>query len=129
MRILKRIKIYIKYTIFNLVFIISVICNSLIAQSSQFSIVSWNVQTFGGSVSQERQNAFATIFSSLMKGDTRILAAQEVSNDAGNNTLLWLLPGGDPIWHYSFENTSNNQDYGIWYNSNLVSLDAEGFVF
>jgi len=98
-------------------------------ESTSFTIISWNVQTFGGSVSQERQNAFSNILSELMKDNNCVLAAQEVANDAGNNTLLWLLPGGDPIWDFSFQNTSDSQDNGIWFNSNNVSMDNEGFVF
>jgi exonuclease III len=94
----------------------------------QFTIISWNVQTFGD-LNENRQPFFKDILPELMKEDNCILVAQEVANDDGCNYMLQYLPGGDPVWDYSFQNTSDSQDNGIWYNSRKVSLNSEGFVF
>lgn len=96
--------------------------------TQQFTIISWNVQTFGN-LNTNRQPFFESILPDLMEGDNCILAAQEVANDNGCSFMLEYLPGGDPVWDYSFQNTSDTQDNGIWYNSSMVSMDDEGFVF
>lgn len=93
-----------------------------------FSIVSWNLQTFGN-VNTSRQTAFQNIIPVLMEGNNYVIAAQEVANETGRDFLLSFLPGESSVWDYSFVNTSNSQDNGIWFNSNEVSMNAEGFVF
>ncbi len=97
-------------------------------ETRQFTVVSWNVQTFGN-LNVNRQPFFENILPELMGNSSCILAAQEVANDKGRDFMLQYLPGGDLVWDYSFENTSDTQDNGIWYNADMVSMDSDGFVF
>ncbi len=98
------------------------------ASAAEFSIVSWNVQTFG-SVSHERQRACRAAYEAVISTSVYMLAVQEVANERGLRTLRGLLPDGPPEWAASFDDTPDSQDNALLFRESRVAVMRTGFLF
>jgi len=77
-------------------------------------LVSWNVQTLGKKASKAKKDALRLGLGRALAGaGTMILAAQEVANDKGAETLSRQLPGEGRGWTMSFEDTSDSMNNAI----------------
>ncbi len=94
--------------------------------AQSFSIVSWNVQTFG-SLSEKRKEMFQQALPQVIGADVAVCSFQEVANEDGAKTLEELL--GATTWDLSFKNSTDSQDNGVAYNINRATLLEDGFVF
>jgi uncharacterized protein (TIGR03437 family) len=94
------------------------------------ALVCWNVQVGGVSTSPTAtrppmvQSALAKMFS----GTYQVLAAQEVSSTENADVLKGLLPGGNPEWEYTFFDTTDTMDNGIW-SREAVAFGASAPLF
>jgi len=78
-------------------------------------LVSWNVQTLGAKASKAKKEALRLGLGRALSGaGTAILAAQEVANDKGAETLARQLPGEGRGWTMSFEDTSAAMNNAIF---------------
>lgn len=98
------------------------------APAAEFSIVSWNVQTFG-SVGHERQRACRAAYAAVVSTSVYVLAVQEVANERGLRTLRGLLPEGPPEWSASFTDTPDSQDNALLFRESRVAVMRTGFLF
>ncbi|MCL6507569.1 MAG: hypothetical protein K6T59_11125, partial [Bryobacteraceae bacterium] len=89
------------------------------------ALVSWNVQ--GGATDSPGSRRPAMVGAALGRmfgGTYQLLAAQEVANNAHATTLRDLLPGGAARWRYSFFDTTDGQDNGLWYQRGILVRNA-----
>lgn len=93
-------------------------------------ILSWNIQTFGASVSPEREAAYGEILGQMLSTSrsARIMALQEIANATGAAKVSGLLPGGTDRWRGSFTNTNDGMDNGF-FAANDVGMDCERPLF
>ncbi|MBI5239632.1 MAG: hypothetical protein HY926_04110 [Elusimicrobia bacterium] len=91
-----------------------------------FSLVSWNIQTFGD-VKPRRQALCASAYSAVISSGVLVVAAQEVAHIRGLRRLLDLLPGRRD-WRASFADTPDSQDNAILARGG-AAIDAHGFLF
>ncbi len=100
------------------------------APSEPFTIVSWNLQTFGQGLVKKhlnRKQAFDMVMPQVLSGpDIGVLAAQEVANDKGARTLQDMLPQSTD-WTQSFEATEDSMNNGFWVRD--TRIDCEGRLF
>ncbi|MDP3541977.1 MAG: endonuclease/exonuclease/phosphatase family protein [Elusimicrobiota bacterium] len=95
-------------------------------------LVSWNVQALGRKASKAKKDALRlTLGSALAGAGSAILAAQEVANDKGAETLSRQLPGGGRGWTMSFEDTSAAMNNAIFAGPGVTvncsgNLELEG---
>lgn len=114
--------------------IIFLICLSLtflsqpLHSQSTFSILSWNVQTFGD-VNSKRQTVCRTAYNMVISTSVRVMATQEIANEKGLNIFTSLLPGATRIWNASFEDTLSSQDNGILFRIAQATITSQGFLF
>ena len=89
-------------------------------------IVSWNVQTLGKKASKAKKAAIRySLGRAFITAGPSILAAQEVANDAGAQTLSQQLPGEGHGWTTSFADTSDAMNNAI-YAGPGVMVDCSG---
>lgn len=89
-------------------------------------LVSWNVQTLGKKASKAKKDALRLGLGRALAGaGTMILAAQEVANDKGAETLSRQLPGEGRGWTMSFEDTSDSMNNAIFAGPG-VTVDCSG---
>lgn len=89
-------------------------------------LVSWNVQTLGKKASKAKKDALRLGLGHALTGaGAAILAAQEVANDKGAETLSRQLPGGGRGWTMSFEDTSASMNNAIFAGPG-VNIDCSG---
>ncbi|MEQ1920812.1 MAG: endonuclease/exonuclease/phosphatase family protein, partial [Elusimicrobiota bacterium] len=89
-------------------------------------LVSWNVQTLGKKASKAKRDALRLGLGRALAGaGSAILAAQEVANDKGAETLSRQLPNEGRGWTMSFEDTSDSMNNAI-YTGPGVRLDCSG---
>ena len=89
-------------------------------------LVSWNVQTLGKKASKGKRDALRLGLGRALAGaGPSILAAQEVANDKGAETLSRQLPNEGRGWTMSFEDTSDSMNNAI-YTGPGVRLDCSG---
>ncbi len=95
-----------------------------------FRLISWNVQTFGGNISPERERAYSQLLDHMFSRSrsSKILAVQELANDAGRDIFSKHLPGGPDRWNPSFQNTNDSQDNGF-FTQRQVSVNCEEFMY
>jgi endonuclease/exonuclease/phosphatase family metal-dependent hydrolase len=93
-----------------------------------FTIVSWNVQTFGN-VKPERRDAFNAASEAVISTSVHVIAAQEVANERSLHLLESLLPGGTLSWTASFKDTPDAQDNAILVRVDVTTITADGFLF
>jgi len=95
-----------------------------------FRIISWNVQTFGGNISPAREKAYGQLLDHMFSGSrsSKILAVQELANEAGANTFSKNLPGGADRWNPSFQNTNSSMDNGF-FTQRQVGVHCEQFMY
>ena len=76
----------------------------------------WNVQVGGVSTSAgaARPPLVGAALHKMFGGTYQLLAAQEVSGTGNADVLRGLLPGGNAAWQYSFFDTTDTQDNGVW---------------
>lgn len=98
------------------------------APASHFSLLSWNVQTFG-SVNPTRQAAAKSAYAAVVTTNVYVMAVQEIANERGMETFLALLPGGTTTWAASFVDTPDSQDNAIVYRIGYATITATGFLF
>lgn len=78
-------------------------------------LVSWNVQTLGKKASKKKKDALRLSLGRALAGQgPMILAAQEIANDKGAETLSRQLPGEGRGWTMSFEDTSDAMNNAIF---------------
>lgn len=95
-----------------------------------FTIVSWNLQTFGKGLTKKhlnRKQAFEEAMPRVLADpNVGVLAAQEVANDTGAQTLDEMLP--QPAdWTQSFEQTEDSMNNGFWVRD--TRIDCQGLLF
>lgn len=89
-------------------------------------IISWNVQTLGKKASKGKKDALRLGLGRALAGaGSAILAAQEIANDKGAETLSRQLPNEGRGWTMSFEDTSDAMNNAI-YTGPGVRLDCSG---
>lgn len=89
-------------------------------------LVSWNVQTLGKKASKAKKEALRLGLARALAGaGPSILAAQEIANDKGAETLSRQLPGEGRGWTMSFEDTSDSMNNAIFTGPG-VRLDCSG---
>lgn len=89
-------------------------------------LVSWNVQTLGRKASKAKKDALRLGLGHALTGaGAAILAAQEVANDKGAETLSRQLPGGGRGWTMSFEDTADSMNNAIFAGPG-VTLNCSG---
>lgn len=89
-------------------------------------LVSWNVQTLGKKASKAKKDALRLGLGRALTGaGTMILAAQEIANDKGAETLSRQLPGEGRGWTMSFEDTSDAMNNAIFTGLG-VRVDCSG---
>ncbi|MDD5304596.1 MAG: hypothetical protein PHS14_15985 [Elusimicrobia bacterium] len=89
-------------------------------------LVSWNVQTLGKKASKAKKDALRLGLGRALAGaGTMILAAQEIANDKGAETLSRQLPGEGRGWTMSFEDTSDAMNNAIFTGPG-VRVDCSG---
>ncbi|MBI5246600.1 MAG: hypothetical protein HY923_05420 [Elusimicrobia bacterium] len=89
-------------------------------------IVSWNVQTLGKKASKSKKDALRYgLGRALIGAGPAVLAAQEVANDKGAETLTRQLPGEGRDWTVSFLDTSDAMNNAI-FTSPGVKLNCSG---
>jgi hypothetical protein len=95
-----------------------------------FRIISWNVQTFGGNISPDRERAYAELLDHMFSRSrsSKILAVQEIANRAGSEIFQKHLPGGADRWNPSFQNTNSSQDNGF-FTQRQVAVHCEEFMY
>ncbi|MBI2362494.1 MAG: hypothetical protein HYV15_03820, partial [Elusimicrobia bacterium] len=93
-------------------------------------ILSWNIQTFGTSVSPQREAAYGEILGQMLSAtrSARIMALQEIANATGAAKVSGLLPGGTDRWQGSFTNTNDGMDNGF-FAARDVGMDCERPLF
>lgn len=95
-------------------------------------LVSWNVQTLGKKASKAKKDALRLGLGRALAGaGPAILAAQEVANDKGAETLSRQLPGGGRGWTMSFEDTSDSMNNAVFAGPGVTincsgNLEIEG---
>lgn len=92
---------------------------------SWLALVSWNVQ--GGATDSPGSRRPAMVGAALGRmfgGTYQLLAAQEVANSAHAAMLQSLLPSGTARWRYSFFDTTDGQDNGLWYQRGILVRNA-----
>ena len=89
-------------------------------------IVSWNVQTLGKKASRAKKDALRLGLGRALAGaGTAILAAQEIANDKGAETLSRQLPDEGRGWTMSFADTPDAMNNAIFTGPG-VRLDCSG---
>lgn len=94
--------------------------------SEEFSLVSWNVQTFGR-VGADRLRRCAEAYAAVISTDVWVLAVQEIANERGSRLFMEQLPEG--AWLSSFRDTSDPMDNAHYFRGDKVSSARHGFVF
>lgn len=91
-------------------------------------IISWNVQTLGAKASKGKKDALRAGLAKALEGaGPAIVAAQEIANDKGADTLSRQLPGEGRGWTMGFEDTSDAMNNAI-YAGPGVRIDCSGNV-
>ena len=82
----------------------------------QLALVCWNVQVGGVSTSSTalRPPMVRDALRKMFAGSYQVLAAEEISSTDNADVLRDLLPGGSTEWRYSFFDTTDTMDNGIW---------------
>ena len=89
-------------------------------------IISWNVQTLGKKASKAKKDALRYgLGRALIGAGPAILAAQEIANDKGAETLTRQLPGEGRDWTVSFDDTSDAMNNAIFAGPG-VKVDCAG---
>jgi uncharacterized protein (TIGR03437 family) len=89
------------------------------------ALVSWNVQGGATDTPGARRPAMVAAALGRMFGASyQLLAAQEVANSAHAAMLQSLLPAGAARWRYSFFDTTDGQDNGLWHQRGLLVRNA-----
>ncbi len=89
-------------------------------------LVSWNVQTLGKKASKAKKSALRLGLGRALAGaGPAILAAQEVANDQGAETLARQLPDGGRDWTQSFTDTSDAMNNALYFGPG-VRMDCSG---
>ncbi len=93
-----------------------------------FSIVSWNVQTFGTRIKAARRQASADVIARIF-GDPKALvfAAEEIANAKAADTLKGELERAGR-WTADFEDSSDSQDNGFFVRSG-ARVECSGFLY
>lgn len=95
-------------------------------------LVSWNVQTLGKKASRAKKDALRLGLGHALAGaGPALLAAQEIANDKGAETLARQLPDGGRGWTMSFEDTSDAMNNALYFGPGVRvgcsgSLDLAG---
>ncbi len=91
-------------------------------------LVSWNVQTLGKKASRAKKDALRFgLGRAFIGAGPAILAAQEVANDKGAETLSRQLPGEGRGWTMSFDDTPDAMNNAV-YAGPGVKVDCSGNV-
>lgn len=89
-------------------------------------VVSWNLQALGKRLPQKRKEALRLAVGRLLAGEApTVLAAQEVANESGSDTLARMLPGEGRDWTASFEDSPDPMNNAV-YAGPGVSVDCGG---
>jgi uncharacterized protein (TIGR03437 family) len=94
------------------------------------ALVCWNVQVGGVSTSPTatRPPMVRDALHKMFGGSYQVLAAEEVSSTDNADVMIELLPGSGPEWKYSFFDSTDTMDNGIWYRRSVV-LGASAPLF
>lgn len=91
-------------------------------------LVSWNVQALGKKAAKKKKDALRYGLNRAFAGaGPSVLAAQEVANDAGAETLARQLPDEGRGWTMSFEDTSDAMNNAV-YAGPGATIDCSGNV-
>lgn len=93
-----------------------------------FRLVSWNLQTYGKRIKAERKRASAEALRRIFAdAQSKVLAAQEIGDDAGAENVASALEGTRGSWTMDFENSRDAQDNGLFVRDGKV--ECSGFLF
>lgn len=99
---------------------------AVLGWGEEFSLVSWNVQTFGR-VGQARLALCAEAYKAVISTNVWVLAVQEIANERGSRLFMDQLPEG--AWLPSFQDTPDPMDNALYFRGDRVSSPRRGFVF
>lgn len=99
------------------------------AEGEVFSVVSWNLQTFGTRIKAARRQASEGIIGRIFADPgAKVFAAEELANDKAEAALEKELDGASGRWTADFQNSSDAQDNAFFVRSD-ARVECGSFLF